>query len=303
MKCIFLTALAMGIAGTLYAQQPASTAAPASAALNDDFSSAESLVNWIWFHQTEGWPDKMNRLTVENGRLVFEPGTSGWFADYQAPFLYKEVRGDFDVRMRIKAEALGGGISHTTWSLGGLMVRVPKRSTKENWQPRQENWFFITTGVAANAGEQVIESKYTLNSKSNLKLRPARAEWITLRAVRVGHAFILLYQYEGEHWQVHERFYIADWPPVLQVGINGYTNSEALPQEVRFGDALQQNSTVYTGIGKNDLRLLVDWVQFKMPVVSFSETNRAMEWYNNVARNTLTDYSLTNEALLAMLGD
>lgn len=298
MKQLFTMVLAaVLLAGTARAQ------APATEALNDDFTTAESLQHWKWFHQTEGWPDKVNKLAVAEGNLVVEPGTSGWFADYQAPYLYKEVKGDFDVRVRLKAEALDGKIPQTTWSLGGLMVRVPKQTTRESWQPRQENWFFITTGAAAVAGEQVIESKYTLNSKSNLKLRPAQTGWITLRAVRVGHSFVLLYRYDGQPWQVHERFYIADWPPLLQVGINAYTNSEALPPAVRFGDPLEQNSTVYKDLGKPDLRLTLDWVRFQQPALSFSDKDRGVNWYNNVSKNNLTDYSISNEALLAMLGD
>ncbi len=289
--------LAVLLAGSAHAQ------APASMELNDEFTASESLQAWKWFHQTEGWPDKMNKVTVAAGNLVLEPGTAGWFADYQAPFLYKEVSGDFDVRMRMKAEAFDGGIPQTTWSLGGLMVRVPKQTNQESWQPRQENWFFITTGAAAIAGEQVIESKYTLNSKSNLKLRPASTGWITLRAVRVGNSFILLYRYDEGSWQIHERFYIADWPPVLQLGINGYTNSEALPPAIRFGDPLVQNSTVYKDLGKPDLRLTIDWVRFKKPVLSFADNNQGINWYNNVAKNNLTDYSLSNSDLLAMLGD
>jgi hypothetical protein len=273
-------------------------------ALNDSFDNAESLSKWKSFSQVEGFPDKMLKSEVKDGKWILEPSTSGWFNDYQAPFFYKEVTGDFDVRAKVKATALDGGIPQTTWSLGGLMVRVPKRTNKETWQPRQENWLFMTTGVAADAGKQVIESKYTLNSRSNLKLRDAKAEWIHLRIVRIGHAFVLMYRYDNEKkWSVHERFYIQGFPETLQVGFNCYTNSEALPEEVRWGDPRVQNENVYNNIGKPDLRLIVDEVTFSKPKISFADADGYKNWYNNVSKNNITDYSLSNKDLVKMLGE
>ncbi|HEY5825135.1 MAG TPA: hypothetical protein VIT44_12245, partial [Cyclobacteriaceae bacterium] len=151
--------------------------------------------------------------------------------------------------------------------------------------------------------KQEIESKYTLNSKSNLKLREGNAGWINLRLVRVGHSFILLYKYDGDKkWVVHERFYIADLPPIMQVGFNCYTNSEAVDPSVRFRNPFTFNNTVYTDVGKPDLRLAIDKIQFSRPRVNFSGNDPGQSWVNNVSRNNLTDYSLSNEQLLELLG-
>jgi regulation of enolase protein 1 (concanavalin A-like superfamily) len=274
----------------------------ASEQLDDDFSASGTLTNWTWLHTVEGWPDKVKKQTIVDGHLVIEPGTSGWFADKNAPFLYKEVKGDFDVRARIKATGLTSDISQTIWSLGGLMVRVPKKGSKDNWQPKDENWLFMTVGVAEQKSKQVIETKYTSNSRSHLKLRDAKAEWITLRIVRVGNAFILLYRYDADkQWTAHERFYLMDWPSVLQIGFNAYTNSMAVPPDILWGDPFKFNTQTFDHLGKQDFRLMVDFINFKKPKQAHDAAGNP--WLNQVYANRLTDYSLTNDDILLLLGD
>ena len=275
-----------------------------SAALNDDFKKENDLSGWKWLHDTEGWPDKVLKKEWKDGVLRLDMGTSGWFADKNAPFLYKEIKGDFDVRARIRATGLSSSVSTTVWSLGGLMVRIPKRSGKDQWKPKDENWMFITTGVAEEPGKQVIETKYTLNSKSNLKLRDARAEWITLRITRVGNAFIMLYKYDSDKsWTVHDRFYLVDWPPVLQVGLNGYTNSMAVPGDILWNDPLKFNSEKFDHLGKPDFQLSVDYVYFGTPAVNFNASNPGKQWLNGVYANRLVDYSVSNAEILKLIGE
>lgn len=52
---------------------------------------------------------------------------------------------------------------------------------------------------------------------------PAKSGWVELRIVRVGPSFILLSKYDGEAWQVRERFHRSDLPRNVQVGFNVYT--------------------------------------------------------------------------------
>lgn len=272
--------------------------------LNDSFNNPSTLDQWKRLHQSEGWPDKLNKIVIENGQLILEPGTSGWFAEMNAPFVYKEVSGDFDVRARVKASGINGNISKTLWSLGGLMVRVPKRTTKDQWKPKEETWLFINTGIAQEAGKPVIESKYTINSKSSLKLREGKAEWINLRVVRIGNSFVSLYRYDSDKkWTVQDRYYIADLPPNMQVGFQCYTNSEAVSPQVRFSDPVKFNTTVYAMKEGEDMRLLVDSFEIKRPGVSFAGSNPMESWLNNVSKNNLTDYSITNDKLVALLGE
>lgn len=255
----------------------------ASSVLNDEFDNPSTLDYWKKVHEQEGWPDQTIKLEIKGGNLIFEPGKSGWFNDDYAPFFFKEIRGDFDVRMRVKATSLDGGIPNTKWSLGGLMIRHPKTHPSVKGQPRAENWLFLNSGAAEIIGKQVIESKYTLNSKSNLKLRDAKPEWVTLRIVRVGHAFISLYKYDNDKtWTVQDRYYIQQWSPISQVGINGYTGSAG---------------------GKNDLRLTIDYIHFAEPKINYSTGDSFKDWYLNVSENNLTDYEISNENLLKLIGD
>ena len=272
--------------------------------LDDQFNNPATLQQWKLLYQVEGWPDKLNIVAIENDQLIMEPGTSGWFADLQAPFIYKEVKGDFDVRTRIRASGKTGNLSQTLWSLGGLMARVPKATTKDNWRPKEETWLFINTGVAQEAGKAVIESKYTINSKSSLKLREGKADWITLRLIRIGNSFVSLYRYDSDtQWTVQDRYYIADLPEVMQIGFQCYTNSEAVSPQIRFGDPFKFNSTTYAMPDREDMRLAVDYVTFKRPLIHFRGNDPMQNWLNNVSKNNLTDYNISNEKLLQLVGD
>ncbi len=273
--------------------------------LNEEFNSEKYLSDWTWLHTKEGWPDKVRKKELKDGKLILDMGTSGWFADKNAPFLFREIKGDFDVRARIKASGLQRDIAETLWSLGGLMVRVPKPDTKDQWKPKEENWMFMTTGVAEEPGKQVIETKYTINSKSNLKLRDAKAGWIVLRIVRVGNAFIMLYKYDQDkQWIVHDRFYLVDWPQVLQVGVNGYTNSMAVPSNILWGDPFKFNNESYDHFGKPDFQLTIDYIHFQKPKVNYDVAgNPGKQWLNQVYANRLVDYSLSNESLLKLIGN
>lgn len=283
----------------------ASAQSVSSPELNEDFNSEKYLSDWRWLHDKEGWPDKVRKKKLNDGNLILDMGTSGWFADKNAPFLFREIKGDFDVRARIKASGVKSDVSETLWSLGGLMVRVPKPGTKDQWKPKEENWMFMTTGVAEEPGKQVIETKYTLNSKSNLKLRDAKAGWITLRIVRIGNSFIMLYRYDQDkQWTVHDRFYLVDWPQVLQVGLNGYTNSMAVPPNILWGDPFKFNNEQFDHLGKPDFLLTIDYIHFQKPLVNYDVAgNPGKQWLSQVYTNRLVDYSLSNESLLKIIGD
>lgn len=297
-KYLFLLQVAVFFCST-------TTAQTSSSEFTEDFNDESYKTHWTWLHDTEGWPDKVRKTELINGILSLEMGTSGWFADKNAPFLYRTVTGDFDVQTRIKASGVNNDVSETLWSLGGLMVRVPKRDKKDQWKPKDENWMFMTTGVAEEANKQVIETKYTLNSKSNLKLRDAKAGWITLRIVRVGNAFIMLYKYDADKsWTVHDRFYLVDWPQTLQVGLNGYTNSNAVPSSILWGDPFKFNNETFDHLGKPDFKLSVDFVKVKKPKINYDVPgNPGKQWLNQVYSNKLVDYTITNSELLKMIGD
>lgn len=298
---------------------PAFAAAPTSVAvapeaLNDEFNGSSLSSDWSSFHDRYGWPNKIKALDVGRstpGVLRLEPYDSAWVRDRQAPFLFKTLSGDFDVRARVRMIGAGGGIPGGTWSLGGLMARVPNGLTEKDWQPNRENWHFITTGVGLEAGKPMIETKGTYNSYSSLKLRPSGAGWVELRLVRVGMALFALDRRDREaQWQLRDRFYRMDISPQMEVGLIAYTTSP----DTKPGpdDAPVTNRTVNRQ-AKVDAVLEVDWVRAKRPPEPGSVRRPAAGragpeleayWYAQVNGSTpLTDPNLPTEELLRLIGD
>jgi len=266
--------------------------------LSDEFNG-EALAGWSRFDETYGWPDKIKALDVGEstpGALHLEPYHSAWVRDLNAPFLFREVRGDFDVRARVRVRGHGGAIPGGTWSLGGLMARVPNRLSAETWAPRSENWHFITTGVGHVAGEPMTETKSTFNSYSSLKLRPFPSGWVELRLVRAGMSLIALARPEGEtRWRVRDRFYRMEGSPVMQVGLIAYTTSDAVPPAPEDAEAINREVNREAPV---DMILEADWIRFARPRPLVSPN-----WYGQVSANPLADPNLPEADLLALLGD
>lgn len=266
---LLLASLALVVlAGDARAPRPSTShgCAPAGdvACLSEEFTTADALDGWRQFHLVEGWPDMTKRLEVRtaSGELYLEPGTSGWYADFHAPFLFREVSGDFVVTTRLRADGHAGGLPSAPWSLAGLMVRAPRAITRATWTPRGEDWLFITTGVADDPAQPVMETKSTRSSVSRLQLHAARAGWVELRVTRRGAAFELASRCDGEGWVVRDRFDRPDLPATLQAGLNAYTDwysTTALQS-----DPFRFNTTVVTD-GKPDLGVRVDWIRFARP--------------------------------------
>jgi hypothetical protein len=262
--------------------------------LSDEFTDEKSLANWKQFHEVEGWRSMIKTLDVNKttaGSLHLEPSVAGWFEDYQGAFIFKEVTGNFLVTARVKTRGKETEMPTALWSLAGLMVRAPRpEATKDKWQPRGENWLFFTTGVADPVTQPVFESKTTGNSKSNLKLRPAKTGWVELGIARVRSAFILLYRYDGEtKWTVHERFHRRDLPRAVQVGLNAYSGGSTHEEQEPF-----KFNTMQSKNGKADLILNVDYVRFRRLNYEVSSPRSDA--------SDLTDYSLTSDELLKKLG-
>ncbi|HEX7770142.1 MAG TPA: hypothetical protein VF422_08935 [Dokdonella sp.] len=269
------------------------------AGLGDEFDDASTLREWSRFNEVYGWPDKAKRLDVDTttpGALHLQPYDSAWVRDVHAPYLYKTVEGDFDVRARVRVRGHETASPTDTWALGGIMLRFPGFHTARTWEPRRENWMFITTGIGHRPGEVMTETKSTANSDSSLKLRPFRAGWVELRMVRVGSAFIALARADGEkEWQVRDRFHRMLAPPRMQVGLVAYTTSKANTDPgPEIADIV--NRQVFEHL-PTDMILEVDWIRFSEPRVSYPN-----DWYTGVSTNQLTDSSIDDAKLLALLG-
>lgn len=288
------------LASCLVATGAIAAAAPGAglARLGDEFNDAASLSDWSRFDQVYGWPDKSKRLDVDTttpGALHLQPYDSAWVRDLHAPYLFKTVEGDFDVRARVRVRGESTAAPTDTWALGGLLVRFPGFSTARTWEPRRENWMFITTGIGDRPGEVMTETKLTVNSDSSLKLRPFMSGWVELRFVRVGSAFIALARADGERdWQVRDRFHRMLAPPQLQVGLVAYTTSKDNRPGPEVADVI--NRQVSKDLA-TDMILEVDWIRFSEPKVSYPK-----DWYTGVSANRLTDSSTDDAKLLSMLG-
>jgi hypothetical protein len=276
---------------------------PAIDSLSDNFASHSISAGWKFLHETEKYQSKINSWYVQNGVLKIMPYTSGWYGDFQGPLLYRNVSGDFDVRLKIKVSDKDGELPLDEWSLAGLMIRQAKRTDMNTWQPREENWLFITTGIAQPSGIPVFETKTTNNSLSNLKLRPAKKGWVELRIVRVEASFVLLYRYEGEKWVIADRFYRPLLPPTVQVGMTGYTAWNKVPGELQR-DSKKFNETTLTEIPVSMI-VSIDDVIFKRPALKKIErlkNDRLNLPYYSPA-NMLTDFTVSNDVVLDIIGD
>ncbi len=229
--------------------------------LSDDFSNNTSLKDWKRFYQEEDWPDMMKRIEIKDGFLEIEPWTSGWYADYHAPFLFKEIAGDFSVECRLLVSGVKSTAPSTTWSLSGLMVRSPRDISSKDWKPKGENWLFLTTGVARSVDRPVFETKTTVNSRSTLQLHPNKLDWVQLKIVRTSTLFTLYYKYDqDDDWTQIEQFNRPDLPQTLQVGINAYTDFYSAKKEL-MSDLKKYNTTVVK-YGNPDLLVKVDYIRF-----------------------------------------
>ncbi len=295
---LFAACLSLLVASPATSQSPVDPARDDLAALSDEFDGA-ALTGWTRFDEAMGWPDKIKAIDVGQttpGALHIEPYHSAWVRDLNAPFLFREVRGDFDVRARVRVRGHAGEIPGGTWSLGGLMARVPNRSSAAQWAPRAENWHFITTGVGHVAGQPMTETKGTYNSYSSLKLRPFPSGWVELRLVRTGMVLIALARPEGEaDWRVRDRFYRMENNPVMQVGLIAYTTSDDVPPGPENADAINREVNHEAAV---DMVLEADWIRFSRPRLQISP-----DWYGQVSAHPLADPNLSEAELLAQLGD
>jgi hypothetical protein len=291
---------ALVVFATTAAAQPVAPPDPASdlKELSDEFNGSAIDPKWLRFDREFGWPDKIKSIDVGRttpGALHLQPYDSAWVRDLQAPFLFQRLHGDFDVRARVRVRSSKGPVADGAWSLGGLMARVPNGLTEKNWEPRRENWHFITTGVGLERGAPRIETKGTYNSYSSLKLRPVEPGWVELRLVRVGMTlFALARTGPNGRWQLRDRFYRMEPSPYMQVGLIAYTTSA----ENKSGEenAAIQNRAVEASLPV-DMLMDVDWVRFSRPKPKIEK-----DWRVQVQAHPLADPNLSEQQVLDALG-
>ncbi|HET8579429.1 MAG TPA: hypothetical protein VFL31_00370, partial [Nitrospiraceae bacterium] len=175
------------------------------APLSDEFSDATTLTRWKRHDIVEVWPSQIEVIDVNQsspGHLYLEPFTSVWFAGFRAPFLYKEVSGDFVVTTAVFAQGKKSDFPNEEGSLAGLMLRAPRAGSAETWKLEDESYISLTAGLASGPGGRgpALETTVTTRGQSPLEWRGGRQGWVFLRVVRIGPNFILMQRVEGEQW-------------------------------------------------------------------------------------------------------
>lgn len=248
---------------TEFDQVHSATATDNFASLSTRFDRPDALQGWQEL-QVEGWSPKWETPRVENGRLVLQPKSSGWFEDNYGGHLYREIEGDFIVTTRIKVEGTQAALPQRSFSLAGLFIRAPRTFTQETWEPGGENWLFFSTGTAYPAGRPHFEIKSTYNSLSTLKIFDALEGWMRLRVARSGELFTLLYREEGsQEWKVLDQFIRPDLPQTLHVGLTAYADWDSLAADY---PNYQQYNEQGAATQNADLVAYVESINFRRPV-------------------------------------
>lgn len=204
------------------------------APLSDEFDELSRLSQWSRRHEVEGEPAQFSQLDQVGGRLEFQPTTSGWYGDFDGPFFYKMVSGDFVVETWVEADDRDGvgGPPEELFNSAGLLARDPAHA------PGVENWIMHNVGL--QNGEVATEGKTTVDSISVLTLVPGANRGV-LRICRQGEELTLARRLEGEtEFTETHVFPRADFPEELQVGmiVNGWNSGGTTPDTTRTPDLL-----------------------------------------------------------------
>jgi hypothetical protein len=145
----------------------------------DEFDDPAALADWAVMQGDlpTGEKSRYDIGATQAGALTVVAGEMTWVDNRRGFFLWKDIRGDFAVNIRVLASGRAGPSPTVDWSLTGLLMRAP---TVEGGR---ENWVGYTVGYV---GRLLTERKTTRNNRSFLRLEAVQPGWIDLRAVRLG---------------------------------------------------------------------------------------------------------------------
>lgn len=196
---------------------------------SDEFD-INTLSDWSLRHEVENSPAQYTVLEINRsapGALTIVPTlTPGWFADGDAPLVFKLVSGNFSIETDVLAEssASPGLPPGQNFNSGGLMARNPQ-------QPGgAENHVMVNLGRQNESLPGFIgsESKSTRDSNSRLTLQ-AGSNHGRLILCRVGEIFYTYRQMDNEtSWTRIGEISRPDLPDTLQAGMvaNGFTGPD-----------------------------------------------------------------------------
>ena len=259
-------------------------------ALSDEFDDGSRLPQWKRHDAVEGWPSQIEVVDVDTtvrGHLFIQPLTSVWYAGFRAPFLFKEVTGDFVVATRLRTTGRQREFPDVEGSLAGLMIRQARAGSAETWKPEDETYLSFTAGLASGPGGRgpALETTVTTNGRSALEWRTGRAGWVELRVARIGTSVVLLHRFEDGGWVVTHlarrgvlgrfggmRPGLIDVPALggraVQVGITAMTDWTTIREKYDGLSAgapfkIFNSRTVRPPEGTPDLRAVFDYVRFR----------------------------------------
>jgi len=269
-------------------QPAATTQEPDIAGLSDEFDNADTLSQWKDLAAVEGhqsWVETLDINKTNPGELYLVPYVSAWFEDFRGTLHYKEITGNFDVTTRLQVKGKQNEVPDKPYSLTGLMARAPRPDSIKNWEAKKENWVFITTGFGDEShgkGVPQLETKTTVNSKSDMRIITSKTGWVNLRMIRMGSSFYMLYQFDGGDWMVSRKFDRPDLPETLQIGLISYTDWDSV---LLSAEEFSKEPKKLAG----DMTIRSDYVRFARP--KLPENLQAK----------MKDGTLTNQELLEAL--
>ena len=214
------------------------------AQLNDEFDDASTLACWTELDAAQGDPAQYTVLDIDEtnaGMLTLEPThTPGWFQDGDAPFLFKELSGDFVIETHVTALNRNDLSSPPSqqYNSAGLLVRNGASS------PGDEDWLMYNVGYQDTFVG--TEGKTTEDSQSILTLTPGDHAG-RLRICRLGTDYHMYRWLDDEtDWTLEHTYSRPDLPGTLQVGLiaNGYQPPPDLHARfdyARFGTVSSQS--------------------------------------------------------------
>lgn len=201
-----------------------------SGEFSDEFDDPATLADWTRRHEAEGGPAQYTTLDISEtneGQLTIIPTAGGWFNEFDGPFLYKMVEGDFILETQVVAESRQspGEPPMNLYNSAGLMVRDPEHG------PGSENWVIHNVGRQSLEMGVATEGKTTTNSTSILELVPGTNSG-RLRICRIGADVILARMLADENTFTETHRYVrGDMNGELQVGlmVNGWNSNGSMP--------------------------------------------------------------------------
>lgn len=267
-------------------------------ALLDETFHDQDTSRWRRHDVEEGWPNRLTLAEVRGGELELRPLTSIWWAAFHAPFWFKEVTGDFVVTTRVSVRGLGAPFPELvdSGSLAGLLVRAPAPGAA-TWQPGDERWVSLTTGLASGPGGRgpSMEVTTTIEGRSGIEWFAGRADTVELRVARVGACVVCAHRFAGQDWAftrtegeklgtygamppVGVTVERPDLPDTLQVGVTAMTDWPTIMYE---HEGLSPNAPFHAfntrvlNTGKQELSARFAFVRFARPNVPAEAASRA----------------------------